>query len=799
MFKNYLKIALRSLFKNKIFSLINIFGLSVGMAGSLLILVYVFNELGYESMHEKKDNIYKIAIEFGSGNSAMKMAGVMPALSEAVLNEVPEIKDAARIKLMDEASVKFEETEGKEKKIFFTDPSFFNIFTLKILKGNPAKDFNEPFKIMLSASAANKYFGSVEPVEKTLIISQTHSFKVAGIFDDMESNTSLKTDFIASYKSIERINPPAHQWGSFGEDHTYLFANSSVDIADLQKKVQQTLIKNTNEQFAQMFNIIVIPFNEIYFHSGLMGDLGSKGNKDYVYLFSGISFLVLLIACLNFINLSTAKSLKRAKEVGVRKVLGANRRSLIKQFLSESLLITLAAAGLSLILFEYLSPLLNSFLNSQLNTVHLKAAQFYLIFFSIIVFVGVAAGAYPAFYLSKFNPVTVMRSKASTGKMKLGFRRILVVFQFGITIILIFCTLIIKEQVDYMQEGDLGFSKENILMISLPAGKENSETQYESLKNNLLKKPFIEEVAAAYTFPGVTSNEQQTVRTPGMADNENIVMRSIGVDYNYVKALGIKITEGRNFSKDFSTDKDEAVMLNNSAVNKLGIKNPVGKELMIPGGKDSGFRSVKIIGVVNDFHVQSMHQQIDPVFFYINPKRFYHAAIKFSGENSEQAVSYVQEEYARIFPAEEFSYSFLDDLYKSLYTSEEKINSIFIIFSLFGIFIASLGLAGLSAFSAEQRTKEICVRKILGATVAVIIAMLSKDYLKLVIIASVIAFPAAYFIAEKWLEDFAYRISIGFTPFAAAFLFSFVIAMATIFFRALKAATANPVKSLRYE
>jgi putative ABC transport system permease protein len=713
------------------------------------------------------------------------------------LNDIPEVKSAVRIKLLNEAVLKNEEFESKENQIFFTDPSFFNVFTIRIIKGNPAENFDEPFNILLSRSAGEKYFAKQDPLGKTIVLNNSYSFKVAGIFDDIESNTSIKTDFIASYKSIERIQP-VDQWGSFGEDHTYLLINPDANINDLQKKIQQILVKNTNEQFAQMFNIIVIPFNEIYFRSELMGDLGKKGNKDYVNLFSVISFLVLIIACLNFINLSTAKSIRRAAEVGVRKVLGANRANLIKQFFVETLLVTLIAAGISLILFEFLSPLLASYLNTQLNMIHQKSAQFYLIFISTILFVGIAAGAYPAFYLSRFALISAIGFKGYSEKTGMGFRKGLVVFQFGITMVLIFCTLIIKEQIDFMRKGELGFEKENILIINLPAKNPNAEIQYETFRNNLLKLETIIDVAAAYSFPGINSHEQQTVKTPGMAENENVIMRSIGVDYDYINTLGLKLLKGRNFSKTFSTDKNEAVVLNENAVDKLGLKDPIGKELMIPGG-NGGFKRVKIVGVVKDFHLQSMHEPISPLFLYINPDRFFHAAVKFQNENQEEIIKNIQAEYAVIFPAEQFNYNFLDDLYSGLYLSEEKINSLFMFFSFFAVFIACLGLSGLSAYSAEQRTKEIGIRKILGATGVSIITMLSKNYLKLIIISSLIAFPAAYFIAENWLNDFAYRITIGVVPFVAAFLVSFIIAFATILSHLLKAVRANPVKSLKWE
>ncbi len=799
MLKNYFKIAIRNLHKQKLFTTINIFGLAIGLAGSLIIAVFVWNQLSYESMHKKSDRIYRIAAQFGKGDQGMMLAGAMRPLGPALKSELSEVEDYTRLRFNDNAKIIIDNDEKIVPRLFLSDASIFNLFDLKIIKGNYKVSLNEVNTAFISEAFAKNLFGNVNSINKTILYNDTTPIKIAGVYKNVKGNTQIYADLIISYKTLEAIDKQENSWGSFGQDLTYVLLNKEVPIPQLKKEVQAVLEKNTSPQFGQMVQLLPEKLTDIYLTSQTRGDLVEHGNMNYVYVFSSIAVLVLLIACLNFINLSTARSIKRAKEIGIKKLLGAAKTQLIKQFFTESFLLTFVSLIIGLLLFEIFYPLLNKFLEIDLTISYLQTTDFYLIIIVIFFTVAIFSGLYPAFYITHFNPLLTVKGIEKIQSNKMGFRKILVVIQFVISIFLIFGTTVIFQQLNYVKNGDLGFDKENIILVHYSPHYENAVTRYETFKTKLLSESSILGVSGAYTLPGINNNEQRTIRVKGATDDEQKVMRSIGVDFGFTETMKMKVIAGRSFSKKFSTDATSSVILNQTAVKELGLKNPIGTEVVVPQGENNSSAYSQIIGVVSDFHIESFKKEIEPVVLYINPERFYTIAVRIDKRNTKTAIAKVAGIWNQIFPEEEFNYQFLVDKYKGLYSAEDKISHIFTIFAFLAVYIASLGLLGLSSFSAEQRRKEIGIRKVLGSSVSEIINLLTKDYLKLIVISSVIALPLSFYLMNVWLSDFAYRIQISWIPFVLAVLISIIISLLTISSQAVKAALTNPIKSLRYE
>ncbi len=799
MFKNYLKIAFRNIVKNKVYSVINIAGLAIGIAGSLLILVYVAGQLSYESMHKNRNNIVRVSVKFGSGDAAMTLAGAMPALGPAAAQQIPSVKSDVRFKVDHHAKIKAGNKEFTEHNFFFADSNVFNVFTFPLIAGDKETALDNPSSIVISQALAKKYFGNENPLGKTIIYNDKYNFVVSGIMKNIPPNTMLKCEIIAPFSRAVEIQKPQLSWNTFGDTYTYLYLKKNTSLKKLDKNLRQLLLKNTNEHFAAMLKFIILPLKDIYFKSDAMGELAPTGNLTSIYLFSSIAFLVLLIACLNFINLSTARSLRRSKEVGLRKVMGAQRGSLIGQFFGESVMITLISVIISLFIFELVHPLLNNYFNVRLSINPFETSGFYLILLGIVAFVSLLAGIYPAIFLSKFKPVDSLKSTKIPGSSSAALRKLLVVAQFAITVFLITGTAAVYKQLNFMRKSsNLGFDKQNVIIVNYPVSKAGMQDKYPVLKQAFQSIPGVTDVSGAYTLPGINNKETESVRLKGAPANDYKILQAIGVDYNFITILGLKLTEGRNFSKKFSTDIDNAVILNETAVKNLGLKNPIGTEVYLPGGKDKE-RPAKVIGVIKDFHVASFHKIIEPMFLYINPRYFYNIALKINPKYTNTILSSLKNEWNKIVPNTQFDYSFLSQTYDDLYESDAKSGSLFSIFSFLSILIACMGLFGLVSYSIEVRTKEIGIRKVLGAGFSNITVLLSKDFIKWILIANLIALPAAYYAISKWLENFAYKTNIGFEIFIISAFIALLIALLTIGFQSIKAAGSNPVDSLRNE
>jgi len=791
MLNKYFKLAFKRMTTHKLFTFINIFGLAIGFAGSLLISVFIWNELNYESMHKKRDNIYRIAIQFGQQDQSMILPGAMPALGPAAKAEIAQVEDYVRITPRRDATIRVGDFEFKENGLVFADPSIFDIFTIKTSQAD-AEPLSDPLNVLLSASTAQKYFNRQDVIGKVIQYGE-HPLKVSGVFEDIIGNSQIKPKLIASRGILQMDNPNASEWGSFGQDFTFLLLNTKTSAEKLEQELTALLIRKTGQQLANMIRIIPEHFPGIHLNSKAIGDIIPHGNKSYVYLFSTIAFFVLLVASLNFINLSTAKATSRAREVGVNKVLGARRSQLIAQFLIESMGIAFFAFIIAILVFQFFYPILVDFLNISIGIQYIKTIEFYAIIGISFIAIGLISGIFPALYLTHLTPVLAVQNNINPNAKKPVFRKILVVCQFVISIILIFGTTVIFRQLLFMQNFDIGMDKENIVLLNyMPEGNETDQT-YEILKSSLLESAYISNVTGVYTLPGLMNIEKKTVRIKGAPEEEAKPMRFNGVDYSFINTFNIELLAGRNFSQNYSTDKSQAVILNEAAVKELGEKNIIGKQIT------NGDTYATVIGIVKDFHIESLHNDITPVVLYINPQRYNTIAVKISHNNETAALAFIESTWNRVNPEQKFEYTFMQDMYSHLYSAEEKVSQLFTIFSMLALCIASLGLFGLVAFSAEQKRKEIGIRKAIGATVRDVIALLSQDYIKMVLLAFIISMPISYFLMTKWLQNFTYRISIHVWMFILAGGIAFTIALSTMSWQAIQAARANPVKALRYE
>lgn len=798
MLRNYLRVAVRNLLKNRVFSFINIVGLAVGMAGSLLILYYVANQLSYESMHENRSHIYRVSIEFGSGTSTIKLAGAFPALGPAAATELPDVKASVRFRNDGNAIITANEKEYKESNFFFSDSNVFSVFTFPLMAGNSSTALNDPSSIVISENLARKYFGSTDVIGRRLTYDKKYDFVVSGVMRNVPANTMIRCELIAPYSRALEIQSPPLPWLQWGQDFTYLYLNDAASLENVKSELEKIYLKNTNKLMASMMHFRLIPISDVYFKSDMMGELAPTGNITTVYLLSSVAVLLLLIACLNFINLSTARSLRRSKEVGLRKTFGANRSSLVLQFFGESLFVSMLALLLSLIVYEAVYPVLYDYFGMSVSNSPVLSLNFIIVLFSTMLFVGLVAGIYPALFLSKYKPVESLKGQNTSGSSGAALRKGLVTTQFAVTTILIIGTMAIYRQLNFMRNSNLGFNKENVLVVDYPISDKNAAAKYSVVKEAFLSIPGVIDVSGSYSLPGIANKETQSVQLKGKTGTDFVMFQADGVDYDYVQTLGLELIKGRNFSEKFVSDSTNAIILNETAVRDLDLKDPIGAEVYIPGGNNTQ-RLAKVIGVIRDFHLSSFHNKIEPMFLYINPARYFNIALKMNAVSVGTILPMLEGRWKTILPGKDFSYSFLDQAYNNLYQSDQKTGSLFSIFASLSIVVACMGLFGLVAYTVEVRTKEIGVRKVLGAGLRNIALLLSKDFLKWVLISNLIAWPLAYYLISKWLEGFAYRTDVGPAVFVFAMVLTLLIAALTISLQAIKAARTDPARSLRYE
>ncbi len=817
MIRNYLKLAIRNLFKRKVYTFINVLGLATGMAICMLIVLFIKSETGYDQQHLKHERIYRMVVDRKYPGRSTSYSFIPQSYAAAVKQEFPGILETVRIyNFLGNGGfqLKYEDKKFEEKRAFFADSNFFKVFTANILAGDAATALNKPQTVVINETTAKKYFGTVaNAIGKALQREGNDNppLEVTAVCADWPENSHFTFDFLMTTAGNQNFK--TENFVNFAA-HTYLLLDEHTSAKDIQAKfpllIEKYAAGNIEKQFAVPFkqfqaagngyNYYLQPLKDIHLTSHLEGELKPNGSLQAIYIFSIVAVFIMLIACINFINLSTARSTERAKEVGVRKTFGSEKKSLIGQFLTESTLLSIISMLLAIGLAVLLLPMFNQIAGKELKFLDFLKPSTVSVLLLLTLITGLAAGLYPAFVLSSFRPIQVLKGKFKSGAYGLALRNGLVVFQFAISVILIVSTIIINSQMNYMTGEKLGFNKEHTIVIERT---DLLEDQSKAFQNDLLKIPGVEHVSGSSAVPG--TNNYFGISWREQSSKEPMTGRGIIADDQYLVTLGLELKEGRFFSKDFATDS-LAVVLNEKAVIEMGLKNPIGARVTTPeeflNAQDGTPYIYTVIGVVKDFHYQSLHQPITPLVF-TNASKFrdvsFLTSVRIKGENFKQAVEGVEKTWKTFIKERPFQYTFLDQTIAAQYYAESRTQKLFTFFASLAIFIACIGLLGLAAYTTQQRTHEIGIRKVLGASTGNIVGMLSKDFLKLIIVAVIIAFPVAWFLMNKWLQDFTYRVNIAWWMFIIAGVAAILVALFTISFQAVKAALANPVKSLRTE
>ena len=809
MIKNYFKIAFRNLWKNKGFTAINITGLAIGLSCFILIALYVVDELSYDRYNVNADRIYRVDADIKFGGNELKLAVSSDPMGATLKRDYPQVEEYTRIYASEgDKLVKKGNEYIDEPHIVYVDSTFFDVFTLPAIAGNTKNALDEPNTVVLTESSAKKYFGTNEVVGKAIEISKK-PFKINAVIKDIPYNSHFHFDFLLSMKNVD------YQFGNYLSNnfHTYIRLKQGTDYHKFEKNFSQVVNKYILPQAKQFMNIssmeefqksgnklqyFLTPLTKIHLYSARFPELDTNGNIQYVYIFGVVALFILLIACINFINLSTARSASRAKEVGIRKVLGTLKKNLITQFLAESSLMAVISLVLAIAIAFAVLPWFNTIAAKSLTIASIFSPRILPFLIALPFVVGVVAGSYPAFFLSRFKPVSVLKGKINTGFKKNYLRSGLVVLQFFTSIILIIGTVIIYRQLNFIQTTNLGYNKDQVLIINSTGTLAGND---EAFKQDILKLPGITSATMSGFLPvSSSSRSDNSYSREATMDTKNALsMQSWVVDYDYVKTMGLQIIKGRNFSKDFGSDSS-AFIINETAAKVLGYNEPIGKKIYTNFQDASGTRLVTytIVGLVKNFHYESLKNNIFPLGLRLGHDNTL-ISFKVNASNIQPLVKQVETKWKTMAPGMPFSYRFMDESFNNMYKGEQQVGQVAVTFSILAILIASLGLFGLVTYMSEQRTKEIGVRKVLGASVTDLVGMLSKDFLKLVLIAALAAFPIAWWVMHSWLQDFAYRIKIDWWIFLLVAMVALGIALVTVSFQAIKAAMANPVKSLRTE
>lgn len=792
MIRNNLIIAFRNLWKHWAFSFINILGLSIGMTACYLIFLYVNFELSYDNFHTKKDRIYRVVADIKTPSETINGSGPSWAVPPH-LSDFPEVESAVRVLddiiLFRKDDIKINETES-----LWADEDFFSVFDYKLLKGNPLTVLKDPFSIVLSESSAKKYFGDSDPIGQTiLILDDAYPSTVTGVMEDIPENSQIQGDVIVSMTTITKqfAEGVDDQWGNYGP-FAYVLLKPGTNAENLESKFPAFIEKWNGKEMnkSQMFPTLLLePLKDVYLKSARGGFV--TGNINNVYTFSIIAFLILIIACINFINLTTARSSERAKEVGIRKVVGAAKFQLARQFIGESILICLIAFLLTLVVSVSLLPSFNLLSGKIISQGIFENLNYLTLLFLASIAIGLVAGIYPALVLSSFKPTTVLKGRFATGTKGNFLRKGLVISQFAISITLIIGTIVVYSQMNYMSNLDLGFKKDQVLVLDT-----NSDKNRDALKQAISNLPNIKDVSLSSSVPGGGNPSAYSEIENIKGDLQIANLDLYFVDFDYIPLYNIQVAAGRSFSREFKTDTTQAMLLNEAAVKMFGYSSPehaIGKRFKQWG------REGKIIGVIKDFHFQSLKNPIKPLTMRIEPDRGDYLSINVSASNLTSTVAAVEKEWKKIIPNKPFNYYFLDEYFDRQYRGEAQFGKLFFNFAMLAIFLSCLGLLGLASYTTMQRTKEIGIRKVMGASVSNILNLLSRDFLKLVVISFFVAIPVSWYFMQKWLIDFAYRTTISWWVFMAAGVIALFIAIITVSFQALKAAMSNPVNSLRSE
>jgi len=804
MLKNYFKIAFRNLIKNRIYSLLNITGLSIGLACVIVIVGYINLELSYDNFHDDYKDIYRISEIRKRQDRQDHTATTFNPMAELTKEYIPSVKHVVRMFPLTGFVSTTPENKSRETLFTLADSTIFEVFSFESLYGDLSETLDAPYSVVITESKALEYFGETSVIGQKLVYENATSkfnFSITGVIKDLPQNTHLNLDFLASFSSIRQIRPRYDNW-FHPAIYAYVKLRKGFDVKVLEDGMKGLKDSHFPENIKSSRSHTAQPISGIHLRSALLNEWAPNSNIVYVTLFITIAFFILLIACINFMNLSTARSMSRSKEVGLRKVVGARKEQLIHQFLSESLLITTFSFIAAFVLAELaFRNGFNSLVEKQITSAFLfEGVNLFYVVLALVI-VTLLAGTYPAFYLAQLRPISTLRGKTEQIGGVGNIRKVMVTFQFFISCLLIIGTLIVLSQINFLRNKNLGFDKEQIVAIGLV--DQVDQKNYEQLQSAFLEETSVIETTVSSALPGGDGFYAFRIEPEGLPDGEQMTMKSIGVDEEYITTYRLEILEGRGFSKDVTTDESSAFILNEAAVEKLEWSDPLGKNFSIEihgrGGAD--VRKGKVIGVLKDFHYESLYNSIEPLVVYVNTSSFYHnyLNLKIAPGNWEEVISLLEMKWEAFSPNRPLQFYFLDEELKKMYDAEVKIGRIFTAFAILSIVISCLGLFGLSAFTASQRTKEIGIRKVMGASLLTILKLLSKDYVILIVLANLIAWPLGWYYSSQWLNDFAYRVDLNLWTFLFTFLSALIVALITVSYQTMKAASANPVDALQQE
>lgn len=798
MFKNLFKIALRNVLKEKTYSAINILGLTIGITCSMFLLMYIKDELSFDRYHENADNIYRVVSNIKETDNAFTWAVAQIPLADELRDNYPEVKNAVRFFAIGRPLMKNGDKQFYEGDFYLADSTVFDMFTYAFIDGDPATALDQPFSLVVTESIARKYFGSTEALGQALQNQEGETFKITGVIKDVPLNSHFRFDALLS-----RNTRPDYQagWGNFGV-FTYIQLPPGYDLSKMYasfETINKEKINPIFEKYGITISYALQKITDIHLHSKIQDEAEAGGDISYIYIFGVVAAFMILIACINYMNLATARSANRAREVGIRKVMGSQRNQLILQFLTESVVITFIALGVSLAAIYLLLPQFNVLASKSLPFAYILQPDILLSLLGVVVFAGIVGGSYPAFYLSGFNPVAVLKGKLSAKGGSVMFRRFLVVLQFAISIFMLISTLIVFDQLTFLRNKDLGFSKAQIVRFDL-SGPDLAKRVL-VLEERMRQNAVVERAGTAYSSPG----EGISKVIFQVEDNEGKMLERgvdfFSADYDFVSTLGMHIVAGRDFSRDIPGDTIYGALVNEAMVRRMSWSNPLGKKFIIKGGGPNGTDAERrVVGVVKDYNQNSLYDPIEPLMIVLAPRNRY-LFVKTRVGDTRETLASLEKTWREVNPNSPFEYRFLDEDYDSQYRADEKRSQIFTAFSGLTIAIACLGLLGLAAFTTEQRYKEIGVRKVIGASVQGLVVLVSKEFFLLVGIGTLIAFPFAWYFTTSWLQNFAYRIDLAgeWLTFVASAVLAFLITLLTVGYHVVRAASANPVKALRDE
>jgi len=787
MLKNYIKIALRNIRKHPGYSVINIAGLAIGLACCLFILIWVLDELSYDKFHENSPYLYRVEEnQYYSGRVYHVTVTPYP-LAPALKQDFPEIIEATQYVGVGGQLLRYGEKAFFETGIKAVAPAFFRMFTFPFVKGDSASALDDPFSLVISEEIAEKYFGEEDPIGKAFSINNRYDMKVTGVMKDVPHNSYLQFNIVIPYALLEKVGAVNDSMGS-NSIFTFVQLQKGASLQQVNEKIRGFIKKHVPDSVTEL-ELALYPRIHLHQYFGYGRDMGQI---KYVYMFSVIALFVLLIACINFMNLSTARSANRAREVGVRKVAGALKSHIIQQFYGESVIYAFIALAFAMIIVVLLMSPFNNLSGKELSLGILGSGMILAGFIGVTLFTGLVAGSYPALFLSSFQPVRVIKGSLKSGTGSTLFRRILVVIQFALSVFLIIGTVVVYNQLQYMKKRDVGFKRENMVYIPM---RGQTGRFYTALKDALARDSRILGVTGSSHLPSQIGSNSSGADWDGKDQDQVVLIGMSSVDYGYIETTGIELTEGRSFSREYGTDQTEAFIVNEEVAKLMGKESVVGERFSFAG------REGRIIGVMKNFHFESFRNKIEPLAVYMRPpdQGFSYTLFRIPPENISASLDFVRETWQKVIPDFPFEYRFLVDDFEYYYRSEERMGDLLKYFSILAVFIACLGLFGLASFTAEQRTKEIGIRKVLGASAPQITLLLCREFFVLVLLANIISWPVAYFVMKNWLQDFAYRTGLGAFTFVLTMVLALIIALLTVSFQAVKAAVANPVDALKYE